>query len=272
MPDALLPAAYVRLDALPLTANGKIDRKALPEPEHGAWLSREYEAPQGAVENALAQIWIDVLKVERVGRHDNFFELGGHSLLAVSLIERMRQIDLAADVRVLFNQPTLAALAAAVGSGREIEVPANRIPPGCTHITPDMLSLTELDQASIERIVATVPGGAANVQDIYPLAPLQEGILYHHLSAEQGDPYLLQSRLIFDSVERLRTFSQALQQVIARHDILRTSVVWEGLASPQQVVWRQAPLVVQAVPLDPAQGDVLEQLHARFDAGTTAST
>ena len=266
LPDALLPSAYVRLDALPLTANGKIDRKVLPEPEQGAWLSREYEAPQGAVETALAQIWIDVLKVERVGRHDNFFELGGHSLLAVSLIERMRQIDLAADVRVLFNQPTLAALAAAVGSGREIEVPANRIPPSCTHITPDMLSLTELDQASIERIVATVPGGAANVQDIYPLAPLQEGILYHHLSAEQGDPYLLQSRLIFDSVERLRTFSQALQQVIARHDILRTSVVWEGLASPQQVVWRQAPLVVQAVPLDPAQGDVLEQLHARFDA------
>ncbi|MFJ2280676.1 amino acid adenylation domain-containing protein [Pseudomonas sp. NPDC087803] len=266
LPDALLPAAYVRLDALPLTANGKIDRKALPEPEQGAWLSREYEAPQGAVETALAQIWIDVLKVERVGRQDNFFELGGHSLLAVSMIERMRQINLAADVRVLFSQPTLAALAAAVGSGREIEVPANRIPLGCTHITPDLLSLTELDQASIERVVASVPGGAANVQDIYPLAPLQEGILYHHLSAEQGDPYLLQSRLIFDSVERLRTFSQALQQVIARHDILRTSVVWQGLASPQQVVWRQAPLVVQAVPLDPAQGDVLEQLHARFDA------
>jgi arthrofactin-type cyclic lipopeptide synthetase B len=266
LPDALLPAAYVRLQALPLTANGKIDRKALPEPEHGAWLSREYEAPQGAVETALAQIWIDVLKVERVGRHDNFFELGGHSLLAVSLIERMRQIDLAADVRVLFNQPTLAALAAAVGSGREIEVPANRIPPGCTHITPSMLSLTELDQASIERIVATVPGGAANVQDIYPLAPLQVGILYHHLSAEQGDPYLLQSRLAFDSVERLRTFSKALQQVIARHDILRTSVVWEGLASPHQVVWREALLVVQAVALDPAQGDMLEQLHARFDA------
>ncbi|MFJ2387383.1 amino acid adenylation domain-containing protein [Pseudomonas koreensis] len=266
LPEALLPAAFVRLDALPLTANGKIDRKALPEPEHGAWLSREYEAPQGAVETALAQIWIDVLNVEQVGRQDNFFELGGHSLLAVSLIERMRQIDLAADVRVLFNQPTLAALAAAVGSGREIRVPANRIPAGCTRITPDMLSLTELDQASIERIVATVPGGAANVQDIYPLAPLQEGILYHHLSAEQGDPYLLQSRLAFDSVERLRTFGNALQQVIARHDILRTSVVWEGLPSPHQVVWREAPLVVQNVALDPAQGDVLEQLHARFDA------
>jgi arthrofactin-type cyclic lipopeptide synthetase B len=193
LPQTLVPAAYVRLQALPLTANGKLDRKALPEPDQMAWLSREYAAPQGSVEIALAQIWSDVLKVEQIGRHDNFFELGGHSLLAVTLIERMRQVDLSTDVRVLFSQPTLAALAAAVGSGREVAVPDNLIPADCTHITADMLTLVQLDQASIERIVATVPGGAANVQDIYPLAPLQEGILYHHLSAAQGDPYLLQS-------------------------------------------------------------------------------
>ncbi|MCU0120071.1 amino acid adenylation domain-containing protein [Pseudomonas sp. B2M1-30] len=266
LPQALVPAAYVRIDALPLTANGKLDRKALPEPDQEAWLSREYQAPQGPVESALAQIWADVLKVEQVGRHDNFFELGGHSLLAVSLIERMRQIGLSTDVRVLFNQPTLAALAAAVGNGREVEVPANRIPADCTHITPDMLPLTELDQASIERIVATVPGGAANVQDIYPLAPLQEGILYHHLSASEGDPYLLQSHVAFADIQRLQAFADALQTVVARHDILRTGVVWEGLQSPQQVVWRDAPLLVQAVALDSANGDILEQLQARFDA------
>ncbi|SMQ23000.1 arthrofactin-type cyclic lipopeptide synthetase B [Pseudomonas helmanticensis] len=266
LPDTLVPAAYVRLDSLPLTAHGKLDRKALPEPDQDAWLSREYEAPRGPVEIALAQIWADVLNIEQIGRHDNFFELGGHSLLAVSLIERMRQVGLSADVRVLFNQPSLAALARALGSGREIEVPDNLIPAGCTHITPDMLTLATLDQASIERIVATVPGGAANVQDIYPLAPLQEGILYHHLSAEQGDPYLLQSRLAFDSLERLQTFAEHLQQVIARHDILRTSVVWEGLPNPQQVVWREAQMVVQQVLLDAQDGDILEQLHARFDA------
>ncbi|WP_166220679.1 non-ribosomal peptide synthetase [Pseudomonas atagonensis] len=266
LPDTLVPAAYVRLDDLPLTAHGKLDRKALPDPDQHAWLSREYAAPQGAVEIALAQIWADVLKVEQIGRHDNFFELGGHSLLAVSLIERMRQVGLSADVRVLFNQPSLAALARALGGGREIDVPANLIPADCTYITPDMLTLTSLDQASIERIVATVPGGAANVQDIYPLAPLQEGILYHHLSAEQGDPYLLQSRLAFDSLERLQTFAEHLQQVIGRHDVLRTSVVWEGLPSPQQVVWREAQMVVQNVALAVQDGDILEQLHGRFDA------
>ncbi|QDG60177.1 non-ribosomal peptide synthetase [Pseudomonas sp. NIBRBAC000502773] len=266
LPDYMVPSAYVWLALLPLTANGKLDRKGLPVPDAGALLSRGYEAPEGEVETLLAQIWQDVLKLDRVGRHDHFFELGGHSLLAVSLIERMRQAGLSTDVRVLFNQPSLAALAAAVGSGREIAVPANGIPAGCTRIVPSMLTLVSLDQAAIDRVVASVPGGAANVQDIYPLAPLQEGILYHHISAEQGDPYLLQSRMAFDSLERLQRFMGALQQVAARHDILRTSVVWEGLDSPVQVVWREAPLVVQAIDLDPAHGDILEQLHGRFDA------
>src|SRR5476649_354073 len=266
LPDYMVPSAYVHLDSLPLTANGKLDRKALPAPDHGALLSRGFEAPQGDVEVVLAQIWADLLKIERVGRHDHFFELGGHSLLAVSLIERMRQIGLSADVRALFSQPTLAALAAAVGSGREVQVPANLIPADCQRITPELLTLVALDQDAIDRIVASVPGGAANVQDIYPLAPLQEGILYHHITAEQGDPYLLQSQLAFDSLERLQAFAQALQKVSERHDILRTSVVWEGLQNPVQVVWRKAPLAVQEILLNPADGDVLKQLHARFDA------
>ncbi|TNB90869.1 amino acid adenylation domain-containing protein [Pseudomonas jessenii] len=264
--SAMLPSAYVRLTALPLTANGKVDRKALPAPGPDDLIRREYEAPQGEVEIALAQIWAEVLQVERVGRHDHFFELGGHSLLAVILIERMRQLDLSSDVRVLFSQPTLAALAASVGSGREIEVPANRIAADCTHITPAMLPLVQLQQADIERIVATVPGGAANVQDIYPLAPLQEGILYHHITAEQGDPYLLQSQLAFDSLERVEAFAAALREVMARHDILRTSVLWEGLSTPVQVVWREAILPLQEVELDPADGPIIDQLHARFNA------
>jgi arthrofactin-type cyclic lipopeptide synthetase A len=266
LPAAMLPAAYTRLATLPLTANGKLDRQALPAPGPEALIRREYEAPQGEVEIALAQIWAEFLQVERVGRHDHFFELGGHSLLAVGLIERMRQIGMSSDVRVLFSQPTLAALAAAEGSGREVEVPANRIPPDCTHITPDLLPLVQLDQAMIERIVATVPGGAANVQDIYSLAPLQEGILYHHITAAQGDPYLLQSLLAFDSLERVEAFATALRQVIARHDILRTAVVWEGLTSPVQVVWREAILPVQEVELQPAHGAIIDQLHERFDA------
>ncbi|MFL1515347.1 amino acid adenylation domain-containing protein [Pseudomonas prosekii] len=266
LPDYMVPSAYVRLDSLPLTANGKLDRKALPAPDASALRSREYVAPQGPVENTLAQIWAEVLNVERVGRHDHFFELGGHSLLAVVLIERMRQVRLSADVRVLFSQPTLAALAGAIGSGREIEVPANLIAPGCQSISPQLLPLLTLDQPSIDRVVASVPGGVGNVQDIYPLAPSQEGVLYHHITAQQGDPYLLNAQLAFDSIERLQAFAQALQTVIDRHDILRTAVLWEGFSQPLQVVRRAAVLPLQQIILDPRDDDVLGQLHARFDA------
>ncbi|WP_029573805.1 non-ribosomal peptide synthetase, partial [Pseudomonas syringae] len=123
LPDYMVPAAYIRLESLPLTPNGKLDRNALPAPGLSSVISGEYETPQGAAERAIAEIWQDLLSIDQVGRHDHFFELGGHSLLAVKLIERMRQIGLSADVRVLFSQPTLAALAAAVGGGTEVIVP-----------------------------------------------------------------------------------------------------------------------------------------------------
>ncbi|HEV3052955.1 MAG TPA: amino acid adenylation domain-containing protein, partial [Longimicrobium sp.] len=178
LPEYMVPSAFVFLDALPLTANGKLDRKALPAPEGDAYARGSYEAPLGEIETALAEIWGEVLGVERVGRWDHFFELGGHSLLAIRLIERMRRAGLHMEVRALFTTPVLAELALAVGGASlGIEVPANGIPEGCGAITPEMLTLVELSQAEIDGIVAEVPGGAANVQDIYPLTHLQEGIL-----------------------------------------------------------------------------------------------
>nr|WP_280806652.1 non-ribosomal peptide synthetase [Pseudomonas batumici] len=265
LPEYMVPAAYVQLDVLPLTPNGKLDRKALPAPDGAALISREYEAPQGETETVLAQLWAELLKVERVGRHDNFFELGGHSLLAVTLIERMRQVGLSADVRVLFGQPSLSALAAAVGGSTEIVVPANLIPEHCEHITPDLLPLVSLTQAQIDRVVAAVPGGAANIQDIYPLAPLQEGILYHHLAAEQGDPYVQQALFYLEDRARLLAFVDAFEGVIGRHDILRTAVLWEGLDEPLQVVLRRAPMVLEELTFAPEAGDIASQLRGHFD-------
>ncbi|WP_236630361.1 condensation domain-containing protein, partial [Pseudomonas syringae] len=151
------------------------------------------------------------------------------------------------------------------GKADEVDVPAQTIVPGCERITPDMLPLIELDQAAIETIVARVPGGVPNVQDIYPLASLQEGILYHHIAAEQGDPYVLQAQFTIASRERFDEFTAALQQVINRHDILRTSVVWEGLDEPVQVVWRKADLVLSEITIDPAAGPASEQLQQRFN-------
>ncbi len=265
LPDYMMPSAYVQLDAWPLTLNGKLDRKQLPMPSEAAHARHSYDAPQGAVETLLASLWTQVLQVERIGRHDNFFALGGHSLLAVTLIERMRRHGLSTDVRVLFGQPTLAAIAAVVAKTQDIVVPDNRIPAMCDRITPELLPLVELSQAAIDRIVALVPGGAANVEDIYPLAPLQEGMLYHHLTAQQGDPYLLRSQFGFADRSRFEAFVQALQQVIERHTILRTSIVWEGVTKPVQVVARRVRLPVETIMLDPAQGDFAGQQRALYD-------
>ncbi|MGA8529828.1 MAG: amino acid adenylation domain-containing protein, partial [Acidobacteriaceae bacterium] len=177
LPEYMVPAAYVRMESLPLTPNGKLDRRALPAPDGDSYATHGYEPPQGEIEEKLAEIWAEVLKLDRVGRHDNFFELGGHSLLAVTLIERMRRAGFKVDVRSVFAAPTLADLAATVDADAfAVEVPPNLIPRDCEAIMSEMLPLVELSQEEIDTIVGTVAGGASNVQDIYPLAPLQEGI------------------------------------------------------------------------------------------------
>ncbi|WP_154586660.1 non-ribosomal peptide synthetase, partial [Burkholderia pseudomallei] len=112
LPSYMVPSAYVRLDAWPLTPNGKLDRRALPEPADDAYARAEYEAPRGAKEEALAAIWRELLHVERVSRHDNFFELGGHSLLAVQLVSRLRQaLSVEVALGTVFDAPVLSALA-----------------------------------------------------------------------------------------------------------------------------------------------------------------
>ncbi|WP_338927353.1 amino acid adenylation domain-containing protein [Mycetohabitans endofungorum] len=265
LPEYMVPSAFMRLDAWPLTPNGKLDRRALPAPDDDALAHQAYEAPQGELETALAAIWAELLDVKQVGRHDSFFALGGHSLLAVQLIERLRRRGLSVSVRLLFEAPTLSALAQTLGQRRDVVVPANAITPDTSAITPSMLPLIELTQADIDKIVEQVPQGVANIQDIYALSPLQDGLLFHHLLASTGDPYLLMVQLAFETRERLDQYLHALQQVIDRHDILRTAFVWEGVSSPAQVVWRHARLPITELTLDAADGPIAEQLARRFD-------
>jgi len=115
LPEYMVPAAYVHLESLPLTANGKLDRRGLPAPEGEAYVRRGYEPPVGETETRLARIWAELLKVESVGRYDNFFELGGHSLLATRLIVRIKQ-ELGVDIRLadVFKLPELSLLAECV--------------------------------------------------------------------------------------------------------------------------------------------------------------
>ncbi|OCA53123.1 Tyrocidine synthase 3 [Photorhabdus namnaonensis] len=265
LPDYMVPAAFVQLDTLPQTPNGKLDRRALPAPGEEAFARQIYEAPQGKVETMLAAVWRELLGVEQISRHDSFFALGGHSLLAVRMIERLRRIGLSISVKTLFQHPTLCILAQSLVQHNEIQVPDNRITPDTTVLTPAMLPLIDLTQADIDHIVGQVPGGIANIQDIYALSPLQDGILFHHLLANEGDPYLLTGQMAFADRALLDRYLAAVQQIIDRHDILRTAFLWQGLSVPAQVVWRQAPLSVTELTLNPADGPVSEQLTQRFD-------
>ncbi|UJR62444.1 non-ribosomal peptide synthetase [Dickeya zeae] len=156
------------------------------------------------------------------------------------------------------------ALSSQDGSGGS-RVPANLITPQTTHLTPDMLPLIELTQEDIAHIVANVPGGVANVQDIYALTPLQEGILFLHQLSEKGDPYLQFARISLANREVMTRYIEAVQQTVDRHDILRTAFFSHGVSRTAQVVLRHAPVQVTEVELDPANGPIMAQLVARYN-------
>jgi acyl carrier protein len=110
LPEYMVPSALLRLDAFPLTSNAKVDRKSLPAPDARAEL-RPYVAPRDELEQQIADLWAEVLRVDRVGIHDNFFELGGHSLLATQLVARVRStFDVELPLRKLFEQPTVEGM------------------------------------------------------------------------------------------------------------------------------------------------------------------
>ncbi|WP_044358237.1 phosphopantetheine-binding protein, partial [Paenibacillus sp. E194] len=129
LPDYMIPAYVVQLEELPMTNNGKIDRKALPAPEGMLQTGTEYAAPRTTTEAKLAQLWQEVLGLERVGIRDNFFDIGGHSLRAMTLVSRIHQtLEAEVPLRQLFLSPTIESLAAALeeAEGRVFEalVPA----------------------------------------------------------------------------------------------------------------------------------------------------
>ncbi|MET7695826.1 amino acid adenylation domain-containing protein [Streptomyces sp. NPDC005483] len=250
LPSYMVPFVTV-VEELPLTVNGKLDRGALPAPELGG---HNTDGPRDAKEKLLCAVFADVLGVTRIGIHDSFFELGGHSLAAVTLTERLREQGVAVDIRSLFVSPTVAGLAAAstlMTDAQEPEAPEAAVAPSPS-------------AGLLAAVARRIPGGTANVADVYPLAPLQEGIFFHSLMSADGnsDVYVLPTVLAFDTRQRRSAFLAALQRVVDRHDVLRTAMVWDGPAEPVQVVLRQAVVPVREVPLPGGCTDVTEELLA----------
>lgn len=268
LPEYMVPVAFVQLNELPLTIRGKIDRRALPVYDFASIASsqEDYAPPQGDMETMLAALWSELLKVERVGRSSNFFMLGGHSLIAIGMIERLRRLGYTMSVRTLFETPVLHTLASSLRQYHSgPAAPPNLITPTSTTLTPEILPLIDLIQGDIDNLVNQVPGGVANIQDIYALSPLQEGILFHHMMAKEADPYLITVCVAFRTRELLDHYLSAFQKVIDRHDVLRTCILWENMSTPAQVVLRHVPLPVTEHPLDLTDGPAVNQLMRLYD-------
>ncbi len=257
LPEYMVPACIIVLDSFPLTPNGKIDKKALPSPDFSQYRAL-YREPVSENEIILSNIWRELLSVDKVGLDDNFFKLGGHSLLVMQMLSCLKQYDLQVAVREVFEEKTLASLAAKLEpvSEEAFKVPANLIPVNCTEITADMLPLISVSSNELKKIISLSPGGEESIQDIYPLSPLQEGLLFHHrLSDAKADPYVLASLFKCDSEAQFKNFVSSLQKVVDRHDILRSSFLWEGLEKPVQLVNKNASIPVELIEFD------------KFDAG-----
>lgn len=150
-----------------------------------------------------------------------------------------------------------------MASAFELADPPSLIAADCELITPQNLTLVQLDQQQINAIVKNVPGGARNVQDIYPLSSLQQGMLFHHLMNRRSDSYLLSILFECRSQAHIDLLVGALHKVIRRHDTLRTAVLWENLPQPVQVVYRQVTLPVEELVVD-RSCDVLGQVERRM--------
>ncbi|ALU45886.1 hypothetical protein AT705_23465 [Pseudoalteromonas rubra] len=270
LPPYMVPGAFVAMTQWPLNANGKIDKRALPEPDLAAGQG-QYEAPKGDIECLLSEIWSQLLGVEmsKVSRTANFFELGGHSLLVMKIHARLKQAGYTAEAAAIFKAQTLAEMASTVSkldAQHSWQVPANGIPAETTSITPEMLPLISLSQSDIDTLSEQVPGGMANIQDMYPLAPLQEGILFAHSLQQEFDPYVISAALTFADEVKFGTFVAALEQVVARHDILRSVILWRGREQAVQVVQREVGSLVEWLDFG-AEQDVLAAFNEFVEHG-----
>ncbi len=224
LPEYMVPAAFVELRELPLTANGKIDRNALPAPGLPDSTTQGHEAPTGATEVALATIWCDVLSAARVGRRDNFFELGGHSLLAVRVALRVQaEMRVALSVRDIFDQASLTDLARRIDEHVEHKVDA---PP----------------------IAAFAPPGQTS-----PLTSMQRGIWFVERSGRGASQYNIVHATRLKGALDVPLLQAALDELLIRHEGLRSQFE-EADEEPRQVVLPAARLTLNQCDLAQAEG------------------
>lgn len=239
LPEYMVPSAVVRLDALPLTINGKVDKRALPAPEQSRpELKNQYVAPRNQIEEKLATIWCEVLGIERVGIHDYFFELGGHSLLAVRAVVRIRQafqVDM--PIRTLFESPTIAALAQFVSAAKRVESAP--------------VTLHQIDRSNSIR---------------FPLSFAQQRLWFLEQMEGELTAYNLPFAWRISGQLNIDALRRAIEEIIRRHEPLRTTIAaFEGEAA--QIVKEADRFALPAIDLRGVEENHLaEEVNRYFKA------
>ncbi|HYH80302.1 MAG TPA: amino acid adenylation domain-containing protein [Longimicrobium sp.] len=213
--EAMVPSAFVALERLPVTPSGKVDRAALPEPS-GADRETAFEPPEGQAEEALADIWAQVLKVERVGAHDSFFHLGGHSLLAMQVASRVRAafaVDL--PLRVLFDHPTLRGMAAQIESLLLAEIEAADEP--SAPASPS----TEADAPAADAPAGAGIAAVRRAGDL-PASLAQERLWFIDRMEPGNAGYTIPTALRMKGALDVDALRRALGEIVRRHEALRT--------------------------------------------------
>jgi len=210
LPEYMIPNAFVMLESLPLTPSGKVDRRALPAPDLYSEITDKYVAPRTPIEELLAQIWAQVLKVEAVGIYDNFFELGGHSLLGTQLVSRIRNIlKVELPLRELFATATLGELA---------------------------LVIEQLQQQNLQLSVPPILPRAKNTD--LPLSFAQQRLWFLDQFEPNSSSYNIPVALRLVGTLNVAALDKSLQEIIHRHEALRTNFVTVD-GQPTQIIREQ---------------------------------
>ncbi|HEX8087411.1 MAG TPA: condensation domain-containing protein, partial [Blastocatellia bacterium] len=256
LPDYMLPAHIMLIDAIPLTSNGKVDRKALPDPEAARPdLGATFVSARTPLEKTLVDIWAETIQVQSVGIDDNFFELGGDSIRSVQMISKAQKHGLSLTFRELFEHQTIRELAQILAAKEgAVEGPA----------AEPVKLISEADRQKL-------PG---DVEDAYPLTMLQAGMLFHSsldpVAAVYHNIGSYHLRAPFDA-ESMRV---AIARLVSRHPVLRTSFDLVNFSEPMQLVRREVPVPLKIEDLrglpSPEQEDVIEawiesEKHRQFD-------
>ncbi len=228
LPVYMVPATFVSLERLPLTPTGKVDRKALPVPDLiKRAANTEFVAPRNQTEVQLSKIWQALLNIESVGIHDNFFELGGHSLLATQLISRIRTaFSVALPLRTIFRSPTVAKLSVEIEQ-QEIEIPENSILP-------------------------------VSQNQLLPLSFSQQRLWFLDQLEGQSPHYNMPKALQLSGPLNIEALEQAINQIIYRHEVLRTTFQTVN-REPVQVIAAATPLNLQVIALQTLSAEVRSQ-------------